>query len=182
TDEAGWAADDRSQGSTAQLEGAVEFYVHRLVWTLDLPRVWTPKPIVRHFMLPTVLDGLLENTVLIPQAVAHRRNLHRRHRVEKTSRQAPEASIAQTCIGLLLEELEPVEVLLLGGFFRDRIQEKVGYIVSQRAADEKLHREIIDALGVAAFVGLFAEYPTLRQNIPHRAGKSLKTLTRPGGH
>src|SRR5262249_58225388 len=57
TDEAGWAADDGSQGSTAHLEGAVEFYVHGLVWTLDLPRVWTPKPIVRQFMLQSIKNG-----------------------------------------------------------------------------------------------------------------------------
>src|SRR5262245_61581330 len=182
TDQAGRAANDRSQTSTAHLEGAVELYVHRLVWTLDLPRVRTPKPIVRHFMLPTVLNGLLKNTVFVPQAISHSWDLHRRHRVQKTSRQTPQTAITQTRIGLLLEQLEPIEIFLLGGFFRDRIQEKVGDIVSKRAADEKLHREIINAFGVDAFVALFAEYPTLRQNISHRAGKSLKTLTRSGSH
>src|SRR5215475_15047667 len=182
TDEAGWAADDRSQGSTAHLEGAVEFYVHRLVWTLDLPRVRTPKPVVRHFMLPAILDGLLENAVFVPQSIAHGWNLHRRHGVKKASRETPQTTITQTGVGFLFQQLEPVEVLLLGGFFRNRIEKEIGDVINQRAADEKLHREIVDALGVLALVGFLREYPTLRQDIAHGAGKSLRTLPRPSGH
>ena len=132
--------------------------------------------------MPAVLNGLLEDAVFVAQAVAHGRDLHRRHRVEKASRQTPQTAITQTRVGFLLEQLEPIEVLLLDGFFRDRIEEKVRDIVGQRAADEKLHREIVDALGVLALVGLFGVYPTLRQDIPHGAGKGLETFARTGGH
>src|SRR5262249_22106456 len=131
TDEAGWAADDGSQGSTAHLEGAVEFYVHGLVWTLDLPRVWTPKPIVRQFMLPAVLDGLLENAVFIPQAIAHRRDLHCRHRIQKTSRETPQTTVTQTGVGFLFQQLEPIEFFLSDSALYGRIEEQIGHVVGQ---------------------------------------------------
>src|SRR5215813_9746707 len=78
-DQAGRAADDRSQGSAAQLERAIELYIHRLVWTLELPWVRPPKPVVRQLMLPPLLNRLLEDAVFVAQAVAHSWNLHRRH-------------------------------------------------------------------------------------------------------
>ena len=133
-------------------------------------------------MLPAVPDGLLEDTVFIAQAVAHGWDLHRRHRVEKASRQAPQTPIPQTRVGFLFQQLEPIEVLLLDGFFRDRIEEKVGDVVGQRAADEKLHREVVDTLRVLTLVGRLGIHPSLRQNIAHGTGDSLKALAWAGGH
>ena len=150
---------------------AVELYFHRLVRTRDFPRVWATKPVVRQFVLPAVLDGLLEDTVFIAQAVAHGWDLHRRHRVEKASRQAPQTSITQTRVGFLLQQLEPIEVLLLDGFFRDRIEEKVGDVVGQRAADEKLHREVVDTLRVLTLVGRLGMTPIAATEYRARNGR-----------
>src|SRR5262249_48592229 len=104
------------------------------------------------------------------------RDLHRRQRIEEASCQAPEAPIPKARVGFLLEQLEPVEVPLRDGFFRDVIKEKVRDIVGQRAADEKFHGEIVDALGVGALVGLLSLDPSLREDIAHGAGEGLKTL------
>ena len=60
-------------------------------------------------VLPAVLDGLSEDAVFVAQPVAHGRELHRRHRIEEARRQAPEPAVAQARVGLLLEQLEPVE-------------------------------------------------------------------------
>ena len=146
--------------------------------TRDLPWVRATKPVVRQFLLPAVLDGLFEDAVFVAQAITHGRDLHRGHGIEEASRQAPETAITQTRVGLLFEQLEPIEVLLLDGFFRDGIEEKVRDIVGQRAADEKFHREIVNALGVLALIGLFGTHPSLRKNIAHGAGDGLKTLAR----
>src|SRR5262249_40412868 len=97
-------------------------------------------------------------------------------------REAPEATIAQTCVGFLFQQLEPIEVLLLDGFLRNRIEEKVGYIVSQRTADEKLHREVIDSLRVSVLVGFLRLYPTLRQDIAHGPSDSFKALSGTSRH
>ena len=58
--------------------------------------------------------------------------------------------------------------------FGQRIEQEVGDVVGQRAADEKLHREVVDALGVLALVGLLREHPALREDIPHGAGGASK--------
>ena len=83
--------------------------------TSDFPWVRAAQPVVRLFVLPAVLDGLLEDAVFIAQAVAHGRELHRGHGIEEAGRQAPEPAITQTRVGLLFEQLEPIEVLLLDG-------------------------------------------------------------------
>ena len=70
------------------------------------------QPVVRLLVLPAVLDGLPEDAVLVAQPVAHGRELHRGHRVEEARGQAPEPAVAQAGVGLLLEQAEPVEVLL----------------------------------------------------------------------
>src|SRR5262249_10253926 len=48
------------------------------------------------------------------------------------------------------------------------------------AADEELHREIVDAFGVLAFVSLLRTQPPLRKNVSHGAGESLVALARAG--
>jgi hypothetical protein len=58
---------------------------------------------------------------------------------ESRLRGAPQPPVTQARIGFLLQQLEPIEVLLLDGFFREVIKKKVRNIVGERAADEKFH-------------------------------------------
>ena len=170
-----------AQAPAAHLERAVQLDFHLLVRPSDLPGVRAAEPVVRLFVLPAVLDGLAEHAVFVTQPVAHGRELHRGHRVEEAGRQAPEPAVAQARVGLLFEQAEPIEVLLLDGLPGERIEQEVRDVVGQRAADEKLHREIVDALGVLALVGVLREHPALREDVPHGAGEGLETLARAGG-
>ena len=54
-------------------------------------------------MLPTVLDGLLEDAIFIAQPVAHARQREGRHRVQEAGGQPPEAAVAQRGVGLAAE-------------------------------------------------------------------------------
>ena len=101
--------DDRPQRSLPDLERAVQLDLDLVVRAGDLPRVGAAKPVVGLFVLPAVLDGLPEHSVLVPEPVAHRRQLHRGHRVEKARGQTPEPAIAQPRVGLLFEQAEPIE-------------------------------------------------------------------------
>lgn len=118
-----------------QLDGAVELNLHRLVGASDLPGILATQPIVRLFMLPAVLDGLFEDAVFITQPITHRRQLHRRHRVEKASRQPPEPAVPEAGVRFLFDEAEPIEVLLLDGLLDEGIKQQVCDIVGQRAPD-----------------------------------------------
>ncbi len=96
----------------------------------------------------------------------------------KQAARRPRPPITQTRVWLLFKQLEPVDFLLLHGFFGEVIKKKVRNIVSERAADEKFHREIINPLWILALIGFFRMHPSLRKNIAHRAGDRLKTLSR----
>ena len=107
--------------------------------------------------------------------------MHRGHRVEEARRQAPEPAVAQPRVGLLFEQGEQVEVLVLDGLLGDGIEQEVRYVVGQRAAEEELHRQVVDALGVLALVGLLGQHPALREDVAHGARERLEALARAGG-
>ena len=88
-------------------------------------------PVVRTFTLPAVFDGLLEYAIFITQPISHRQKLHRRHRIEKASREAPEPPVAETGIGFLFDEAQPIEVFLSDGSLHKGIQQEVRDIVCQ---------------------------------------------------
>ena len=62
--------------------------------SLDLPRVAVAEPIIRYFYLISILDQLLENAVVIANAVSPGRIVQRRHRIQKTGSQSPQATIS----------------------------------------------------------------------------------------
>ena len=180
TDHGRRPARDGAQGPSLQFERAVEPDLHRFVRPRDLPRVATTQPVIRLLLLPAVQDGLLEHAVLVAQSITHRRQLHRRHRIEKARREPPEPAIAETGIGLLLEQAQPIEAPAIGCTLDERIEQQVGDVVGERPADQKLHRQIIDPLRIGPPVGAFGQDPTLGQHIPDRAGDRLEALPRPG--
>ncbi len=179
-DQAGRAAVDRAQGPSPHLERAAELDLHLLVRARDLPGVGAAQPVVRALLLPAGLDDLPEDAVFVAEPIAHGRELHRGHRVEEARGEPPEPPIAQARVGLLIEQAQPVEVLLRDHLLRDGIEQEVRDIVGQRPADQKLHREVVDALGVLALVRGLRPQPALREDVPHRAREGLEALTGAG--
>ena len=57
-----------------------------------------------------------------------------------------------------------------------RFKQQVGHIVGRRAAKEKLHGQVVDALGILALVCFLREDPSLRENISHGPSKGFVTL------
>jgi hypothetical protein len=141
------------------------------------PGVGPTEPVVGRFLLPPVPHGLPEDAVFVAQAIPHGRDLHRGHRIEEAGGQAPETSVAEPCVGLLLQELEPVELPLLGRLSRQVIEKEVGDVVGERATDEEFHREVVDALRDLALVGLLRAHPSLGENVAHGAGHGLEALS-----
>jgi hypothetical protein len=170
-----------AQGPTVHLEGGVELDFDTFIWPGDFPRVGVPQPVVRSFVLPAVLDGLAEDSVLVAQAVSHGRQLERRHRVEKAGGQPPQPAVAQARVGLLLEQLDRVKVSGTESLPGDGIQQQVRHVVGQRAAEEEFHRQVIDPLGVFALVGLLGPHPALAEDIADGTGERLEAVPRPGG-
>ena len=169
------AIGDDLQVALVHLEGAAELDLDGLAAARDLPRVLPAQPVVRMLALPAVLDRLPEHAVLVAQAVAHRRKLHGRHRIEEAGGQPSEAAIAEPGIGLLLDQAEPVEAALARGALDERMQHQVRDVVGQRPADQELHRQVVDPLRVFLIVGAQGLDPALRENVAHRAGQQPRS-------
>ena len=86
----------------AETDGVARFAVG------EFPRIAVRQPLLRKFVLPAVLDALLEQPVLVADAVAVSRNAERRHRVHEAGGQPPEPAIAEC--GVRLDLAQSVEI------------------------------------------------------------------------
>ena len=133
------------------------------------------------FDLEAVLDRLPENAVFVAQAVAHRRDLQRGQRVDEAGRQPAQAAVAQAGVRFRLDDFLPVLSRVRLQIVADELLDaEVDDVVDQRAADQKLHRQVVDPLGVRAVVGLLRQQPALGQQIAQRAGDRLEALALAG--
>jgi hypothetical protein len=107
--------------------------------------------------------------------------LHGRHRVQEARRQTAEPAIAQPRVWFLFQQFHSLDAFDRGGVSRDRFEQQVRDVVIERSSDQELHRQVIDALGVLAVVGLFCPHPSLREHIAHRAGEGLEPLAAASG-
>ena len=90
----------------------------------------------------------------------------------------PSPPLPRPASGSCSSSAEPVEALVVGDSLRDGIEKEVQDVVGQRAPDEELHGEVVDALGVLALVCLLRAQPPLREDVPHGAGDGLVALPR----
>jgi hypothetical protein len=74
----------------------------------------------------------------------------------------------------------PVQVLGAQTLAHQRLDAQIAEVVGQRSADEKLHRQVIDLLGIPPIVGLLCLEPALREQIADRAGGGLILFARAG--
>src|SRR4029450_13480237 len=144
--------------------------------TTHFPRIRTTQPIVRNFVLPALLNGLLEHTILVAEPITHGRNFHRSHRIEETCRQSPKPSVAQSSVGLLIKYLVPIDLLLLNVLLDNVIKKKIRNVVSQRTTDEEFHRKVVNTLGILAIIGFLCSNPSLRKDITHGVREGFKTF------
>src|SRR6266542_3510132 len=145
------------------------------------PGIGAAKPVIGLLVLPAVLDGLPEHSVLVPEAVADGRQLHRGHRVEEARGETPEPAVAEPGVGLFLEQAEPVERRSLDDVVHEGTEHQIRDVVGQRAADQEFHREVIDALGIEALVGLLRAHPALREDVADGACEGLVPIARAAG-
>lgn len=72
---------------------------------LDLPGVALLKPEVWNLDLLPIFDELLENSIIVPNSVAPRRQFKGGHRVKEAGSKSTKASVAEASIGLLLVDV-----------------------------------------------------------------------------
>src|SRR5580700_2203315 len=142
----------------------------------NLPGIAVAQPVVGILLLPAIDDGLLKHAVFIAKTVAGCGKLHGGHRVEEARRKAAQTAVAQAGIGFLLEQIEPVDAFFSNYKLRHGIEQEVRNIVGQRAADEKLHGEVVNALGIVLFVGCFCLNPALGEDVADGMRESFEAF------
>ena len=112
---------------------------------VQFPRVAVREPVLRQFVLPAVVDALLEQAVLVADAVAIGRDAERRQAVHVAGGEPAEPAIAERGIGL--DVAQPIEIgaeaFQRGARRLD--QPQVCQRVEQQAADQEFYRQVIDA-------------------------------------
>ena len=139
------------------------------------------QPVVRPLLLPAVADPLPEDAVLVAQPVAHRRELQCRHGIEEAGGQPAEPAVAQSRVRLLVQDLDPLAAALVERLLDQGIEHEIHDVVGERAANQKLDRNIVDPLRILPRVGLVRPQPAFGQNVSHRAGGRFVALPFVGG-
>ena len=118
----------------------------------EFPRVAVEGPVVGVLDLIAVLEGLLEDPELVPDAVAHGRQVEGGHGVEQAGGQTAQAAVPQT--GLDVEGLQVPgrEAGRGGGPASQGVRAGVHRILAQLASQHVLRREVIDELRVGRVV------------------------------
>ena len=104
----------------------------------------------------------------------------RGQRVDEARREPAEPAVAEAGVRLLLDEFGEPQPLVPGGGVDQGRQHQVGDVVRQRPADQELHREVVDLLGVGPVVLLLGPDPALGEHVADRGGDGLELLAGPG--
>ena len=134
----------------------------------DLPRIAVAQPLVGDFDLPAVADLLVEDAELVADAVADRRTLQRRQRIEIAGGEPSETAVAQA--RFLLARQNDVEILPeLGHRGARRLLEiEVDQVVAQVRSHQEFRREIAGDLRPGVEAGLGGARPAILHPIAHR--------------
>ncbi len=93
----------------------------------------------------------------IAQAIAHRRNLQRGQRIDEAGRKPTQSAVAQAGVRLRFDDFLPVLPRIRLQVVADEfLDSQIDDVVDQRAADQELHRQVVNPLGVLLVVSLFA--------------------------
>ncbi len=116
------------------------------VVALDLPRERVLQPVVRLLHLPTALDALTEHAVVIAKTIAVGRVVEGGQGVEKTGCETAETTVAETGIGLLVDDGVEVEAEQLHGLAGGFLQPGGDQVVGEQAPEQVLHGKVVDHL------------------------------------
>src|SRR6185437_1134701 len=125
------------------LHASVNRYEKRFIDAFEIERESRFFPAIRFFNLISVDDFLLEETVVVVDAVAEAGHAKRRHRFEEAGCKTAKSTITECCVGLGVQNV--VELRTAFGdsaprfFYEFEIVERV----TERAPDEEFHGEIV---------------------------------------
>jgi hypothetical protein len=134
----------------------------------DLPGIPVAEPAVRHLYLRSVDDALMEDAVVVAEAVAVGGIAERGQRVQEARGQPSEAPVAETGVPLGLAQILEAVAEIVQGLAALVEQSHVDQAVPERAPHQIFQREVVHALGVEPVVRLLGGDPALHHPVTHR--------------
>ena len=114
----------------------------------EVPRVRRGQPVLRGLDLASVVEALLEQAVLVAQAVAQTGAAQCGHGLHVAGRQPAQPAVAEGGVRLIVGEFGEAEAQLVECLFGDVAQPEIDRGVLEEPADEELHGQVVDALAV----------------------------------
>ena len=131
------------------------------------------KPLVGKFDLFAVDDALFEYTVIVHYGKARRYIPQRRKTVEVCRGKPSETAVTESRVGLDGVKRIDIEPKFLYGFYHFFVDTHIEKVVSQRTSEKKLHRHIINVLGVDFTRRALEFHPGVRKHIAHHYANGL---------
>ena len=134
----------------------------------EFPRMRLVQPILGGLDLLAALEALAEQAVLITDPIAEGRAGQRRQRFHETRRQTPQPAIAQGRVGFIVQDHLLVQTQQGQRLAHGGLQVQVDDRIAQDAADQELHRQVIDPLGALVAGGTDGADPGADHQVAHR--------------
>ena len=147
-----------------------------LVHLGDEPGPAPVQPVVGQLDLLAVHDLLLEDAQLVADGVAGEGDVQGGGGVQVAGRQTAQAAVAQTGVGLLLEEVGGGEAQGLNGLGQGLHHPQVVGVLPQGTAHEELHGQVVDLAGVLVPLLVGGFELALGDDVPHHQGTGLEHL------
>ena len=153
--------------SVHRLDMALEADLVAVVDAHEFPGMGLVQPVLGRLHLLAALEALAEQPVLVADAIAEGRAVQRGERLHETGRQPPQAAIAKRRVGLILQDHLLVQAQQGQRLAHLRLQFQVDDRIAQDAADQELHRQVIDPLGALVAGGADRVDPGADHQVAH---------------
>ena len=140
--------------------------VHDLA-ALEFPGVAEGQPVLGRLDLCAVDDALLEQAVVVADAVAEAGDAERRHALHEAGGEPAEAAVAEGCVRFELRDGIEVEADERQRLAHLLLQAEVAERVLEQAADQEFEREIVDALAARALGLADRGHPAVDDLVAH---------------
>ncbi|MNM91888.1 hypothetical protein D3C81_1041990 [compost metagenome] len=158
------------------VHAAAEADAEAVFGPLELPWIAEVQPGFGVLLLPAFRDDLLEQSVLVADAVAVGRDVERRHALHEARGQAAEAAIAKCGVGFQQADAFQVDIQFRQCLASHLQQSEIAQVVDQQAADEEFQREVVDPLALAAVDRPGRFLPAIDQVLAGRQGDGLEPV------
>ena len=136
----------------------------------ELPRVAVEGPVVGKLDLMAILEGLLEDPELIPDAVAHRRQVQGGQRIQQAGGQPAQAPVPQPGLYVEIVQFPGGEPGSGHGPAGQLGGPGIQRVLAQLASEHVLRRQVIDELRVGRIVRPGRPRPAVSQTVADRDG------------